>query len=72
MSGGEEGTIAIGVCDADYPEDRMAGWSEWGVGYHADDGGLVHLKITCSQAFKSKQHKKYQPLFSLRIVFIMY
>ena len=37
---GERCAIGIGVCSQGYPLDRMPGWNQEGIGYHADDGRL--------------------------------
>ena len=44
ISRGAECEIGIGVGEADYPLDRMPGWNQNGVGYHADDGHLYYQR----------------------------
>ena len=39
---GEKCAIGIGVGELEYPLDRMPGWNEKGIGYHADDGYLYN------------------------------
>ena len=39
---GEKCAIGIGVGELEYPLDRMPGWNEKGIGYHADDGYLFN------------------------------
>lgn len=44
ISRGACGEIGIGVGGHDYPLDKMPGWCQNGVGYHADDGHLYNQK----------------------------
>lgn len=44
ISGGTECEIGIGVGESDYPLDRMPGWNQNGIGYHADNGKLYNQR----------------------------
>ena len=39
---GQRCEIGIGLGEAEYPLDRMPGWSKNGIGYHADDGHVYY------------------------------
>ena len=37
---GEKGYIALGLCSEHYPSNRLPGWDDLSVGFHADDGSI--------------------------------
>ena len=39
---GQKTYIALGICSRSYPHNKLPGWGEMSVGYHADNGGLLH------------------------------
>ena len=42
ISSGFDCAIGIGVGESEYPLNRMPGWNQNGIGYHADDGRLFY------------------------------
>ena len=37
---GKDDVIALGLCEKNYPANKLPGWKPLSVGYHGDDGGI--------------------------------
>ena len=66
LSGGEQGTIGIGIAVAEYPLDCQPGWGEGSIAYHCDDG-LIFKNGDIDNELESKYPSSSRNIIGCRI-----